>query len=134
MKAIIKATAALLALLVYVTPLHAWSSFNEANGTLSVQNIDCGDFDFHIYGNNTKCTIKNDYEIKNGTTSSFSVLDTWTENRQDAYDRSYTKDMECEYAVEAVGEILGGYNYSAGDTAVCKMKSSSIVFKSCRCN
>ncbi|MCG8617145.1 MAG: hypothetical protein MI802_13080 [Desulfobacterales bacterium] len=134
MKTFIKATIALMAVLVLITPSYAWNSYNESNGTLTVQNKNCGDWDFHIYANESGCTVKEDYQIKNGTTASFTVVDTFDSNRQNAYDQNYTVTETCEYAVEAIGEIMGGYNYSAGDTVVCEMKSSSIFFKACRCN
>lgn len=134
MKTFINTTAALLAVLVFSAPSYAWNAFNETNGTLEVQNLDCGDFDFHIYGNDGSCTIENDYEIKDGATASVTVIDTFDSNRQDLSDKSYTENVKCEYAVEAIGEILGGYKYSAGDTVVCRMKTSSVLFKACRCN
>ena len=134
MKTMIKTAALVLAALVFAAPSHAWNAFNEVNGTLKVQNVDCGDYDFHIYANTGSCTNEEDYEIKNGTTASITVVDTYDEKRQDAYDRSYTVSEECTYAVEAIGEILGGYKYSAGDTVVCEMKTSSFFFKACRCN
>ena len=134
MRTIVKITAAVLAALVFAAPSHAWAASDEVSGTLSVQNLDCGDYDFNIYSTSESCTTKKDYEIKNGTTASVGVVDTYKKINQDPYDGEVTLEKPCWYAVEAIGEMLGGYQYNAGDTVVCQMKTSSIVFKACRCN
>lgn len=119
-------------LFLFTPPAYANDPYDFEYGTLSITNKDCGDHEFHIYAGEDSCTVEEDYVISDGTSDGLTVIKQYKKDvNYNGYQFPDTK--VCTYAVEAVGEIAGGFQYSDGDSVTCEMKAT-LLWKQCRCN
>lgn len=128
-----------LVLLLGLTGVCGFASaevINTWTDNIYVYNKDCADdARFHIYGPDGKsCSNIEEKEIGKGVKTGISVTEKYEWLDTDIYGVDYTFTKECDdYAVEAVGEIAGGFKYEVGDTITCQMKQTGF-WKQCRCN
>ena len=128
-----------LMLLLVVTGVPGIASaevINTWTGTIYVYNKDCAnDARFHIYGPDGKeCSAVEEKEIGTGVTTGVSVIEKYEWLDSDIHGVEYTFTKDCDdYAVEAIGEVAGGFKHEVGTTITCQMKQTAF-WKQCRCN
>lgn len=126
-----------LTLVLALTAVFGIPSAKAETGYLYVYNKDCADnAQFHIYSDSDDSCSNIEDRVISGK-EAIQVKRTIKFDGEDINGVSYSYNVDCIYAVEAVGEIAGGFNYSADvdeeETITCEMKGT-LFWKQCRCN